>query len=303
MLQKIIASFALLLFVFTCQTFAAAYLTEPSISPSREEIAFVSGGDIWTVPASGGTAQLLISHPANDTHPLYSPDGKKLAFISNRTGAGDIYILNLETNDLQRLTFDDVNDQLDAWSRDGQWIYFSSTSKDIAGMNDIFRVSSSGGTPMQVSSDRYTNEFWSAPLADDSIIFSARGISNGQWWRKGRSHIDETEIWEKSGENYRKLTEAGAKQLWVMPNADGSKMFYVSDRNGAQNIWTQAIGGTAKQLTNFTDGRVLWAQMSADAKEIVFERNFRIWKMNTDGGKPGEVPITLTRRGGESAER
>ena len=293
MLQKITASFALLLFVFTFQTFAAAYLTEPSISPSRQEIAFVSGGDIWTVPESGGTAQLLVSHPANETHPLYSPDGKKLAFISNRTGAGDIYILNLETNDLQRLTFDDALDQLDAWSRDGQWIYFSSTSKDIAGMNDIFRVSASGGTPMQVSSDRYTNEFWSAPLADDSIIFSARGISNGQWWRKGRSHIDETEIWEKTGENYRKLTDAGAKQLWVMPTADGKQMFYVSDRNGAQNIWTQANGGVAKQLTNFTDGRVLWAQMSADAKEIVFERNFRIWKMNTDNGKAGEIPITL----------
>ncbi len=253
----------------------------------------MAGGDIWTVSADGGTAALLVSHPATESKPLFSPDGRRLAFISNRTGNGDIYILNLETSELRRLTFDDALDQLDSWSRDGNWIYFSSTSKDIAGMNDIFRVSTSGGTPLAVSSDRYTNEFWSTNLTDGSIIFSARGISNGQWWRKGKSHIDETEIWQKSGETYSQLSGRGAKQLWVMATADGAKTFYVSDRSGAQNIWSQTKGGQARALTNFTDGRVLWANLSADGKEIVFERNFRIWKISADGGKASELPITL----------
>src|SRR4051794_35193081 len=62
------------------------YFTEPSLSPDRKEIAFVSGGDIWTVPAAGGTAALLVSHTANEARPLYSPDGRQLAFISTRTG-------------------------------------------------------------------------------------------------------------------------------------------------------------------------------------------------------------------------
>jgi Tol biopolymer transport system component len=72
-------------------------LTEPAIAPDRKEIAFVSGGDIWSVPAVGGAAQLLVSHPATESRPMYSPDGKRLAFVSNRTGAGDVYILNFET--------------------------------------------------------------------------------------------------------------------------------------------------------------------------------------------------------------
>jgi tricorn protease len=294
MTRKIVSFLTFVFSLFAAQTFAAAYLTEPAISPDRREIAFVSGGDIWTVPAAGGTAALLVSHPATESKPLFSPDGKRLAFVSNRTGGGDIYILNLETNDLQRLTYDDALDQLDAWSRDGRWIYFSSTSRDIAGMNDIFRVSAEGGTPQAVSSDRYTNEFWSTNLADGSILFSARGIANGQWWRKGRSHIDESEIWQKSGDAYTQIAERGAKQLWVMANADGSRMFYVSDRSGAQNIWSQPRGAReARQLTNFTDGRVLWANLSYDGKEIVFERNFRLWKMNADGGKPSELPVNL----------
>lgn len=274
-----------------------SYLTEPAISPDRREIVFVSGGDVWSTPAEGGNAQLLVSHPATESRPMFSPDGKRLAFVSTRTGNGDIYVLNFETNDLKRITFDNNLDQLDAWSRDGNWLYFSSTTADIAGMNDIFRVSASGGTPMQFSSDRYANEFAAAPAPDGlSLAFTARGISNGQWWRKGRSHIDESEIWlarDGASPAYEKISDRGAKQLWTMWSADGSRIFFVSDRSGAQNVWTLPLKGQAKQLTNFTDGRVLWASISYDGKEIVFERNFRIWKMDADDGKASEIPIVL----------
>ena len=140
--------YAIILFAFSASVGFAqprAYFTEPSLSPDRKEIAFVSGGDIWTVPATGGVAALLVSHPANEARPLYSPDGRYLAFVSSRTGSGDIYLLTLATGDLKRLTFDDGLDQLDAWSRDGRWIYFSSTSRDIGGLNDLYRVSVNGG--------------------------------------------------------------------------------------------------------------------------------------------------------------
>src|SRR4051794_35293164 len=72
-------------------------LSDPAISPDGREIAFVSGGDIWTVTAAGGDAHLLVTHPATESRPLYSPDGTKLAFVSTRTGAGNIYLLTLAT--------------------------------------------------------------------------------------------------------------------------------------------------------------------------------------------------------------
>src|SRR5215467_10412780 len=80
------------------------YLSEPTLCPTRPEIAFVSGGDIWVAPAKGGEAHLLVSHPADETRPLYSPDGTRLAFISTRTGGGDIYVLTFASGELKRLT-------------------------------------------------------------------------------------------------------------------------------------------------------------------------------------------------------
>ena len=96
--------------------------SEPAISPDRSEIAVVSGGDIWTVPASGGEARLLVSHEATESRPLYSPLGDRLAFVSDRTGGGDIYVMTLKTGALEQITVDDGLERLDAWSRDGRWL-------------------------------------------------------------------------------------------------------------------------------------------------------------------------------------
>ena len=273
--------------------------SEPGISPDGAEIAFVSGGEIWTVPSGGGEARLLIAQQGTMSRPLYSPDGTKIAFISNRTGNGDIYVLTFTTGSVERLTFDDAPEQLSGWSSDGNWIYFSSVSHDISGMNDIYRVRASGGTPMPVSADVYANEFFAAPSPDGkTLAFSARGIASIQWWRNGRSHLDEAEIWfqhEGPTPTYERFTEPGAKELWPMWSPDGRNLYYVSDRRGPQNIWMRPLDGRPKQVTQFAKGRVLWPSISRDGRTIAFERDFGIWKLDTASGKSEEVPIT--RRG------
>jgi Tol biopolymer transport system component/C-terminal processing protease CtpA/Prc len=265
------------------------------LCPTRPEIAFVSGGDIWVAPVGGGDAHILVAHPAEESRPLYSPDGTKLAFMSTRTGGGDIYILTLATDELKRLTFDDGPEQLDAWSRDGKWIYFSTGAHDVGRKNDIYRVSAEGGTPMPVSADRFTNEFQAAPAPDGSAIaFSARGVSDNQWWRHGHSHLDESEIWlRKETGTYEKLVDLNGRNVWPMWTSDGRTLYFMSDRTGPQNIWSLTLGGKPKQITKFTDGRVLWPSISYDGKSIVFERDFKIWKLDTKTGESSQVPLKL----------
>jgi len=273
------------------------YLTEPALCPTRPEIAFVSGGDIWVAPAKGGEAHLLVSHPADESRPLYSPDGTRLAFVSTRTGGGDIYVLTLSSGELKRLTFDDGMEQLDAWSRDGRWIYFSTGAYDVGRKNDIYRVSVAGGTPMPVSADRFTNEFQAAPAPDGTTMaFAARGNGDQQWWRHGHSHLDESEIWlrkDGSPATYERVVDLNGRNVWPMWMPDGRQLYFMSDRGGAQNIWTLALGAKPKQVTKFTDGRVLWPSIGYDGKAIVFEHDFKIWQLDTRSGEAYGLPITL----------
>ncbi|MFL5612030.1 MAG: DPP IV N-terminal domain-containing protein [Gemmatimonadaceae bacterium] len=274
-------------------------LAEPSISPDRSEIAFVSGGDIWVVPRAGGEAHLLVSHPATESRPMYSPDGTRMAFMSNRAGSMDIWLLSFATGDVRQLTFDDGNEQLDGWSHDGTYVYFSSAAHDVGGNTDVYRVRASGGIPMPVSADRYAAEFMSAPSPDGTTLaLVARGFAQSQWWRKGHSHLDESEIWlVRDGARapmYEQVLKRDAKQQWPMWSADGSSLYYVSDQGNAENLWIKSIrGGEARRLTTFMDGRVLWPAIDAFGQEIVFERDFGIWRYDVAANRAQPVPITL----------
>ncbi len=285
----------------TAQPAPRAALSEPSLSPDGREIAFVAGGDLWTVPAEGGVARLLVAHGATESRPLWSPDGTRLAFVSTRTGGGDVYVLDLATGIVHRRTFDDGREQLDAWSADGAWLYFSTSSADIAGMNDVWRVPSRGGQPMPVAADRYASEYWAAPSPDGrTLAITARGTVSGQWWRNGHSHLDESELWlvrdlEAVVPVYTRLGEAGGgKDAWPMWAPDGRTVYYMSDRSGAENLWARPVdGGAARQLTSFRRGRVLWPQIGRDGRHIVFERDYGIWRLDVATGEAREVAVTL----------
>lgn len=284
-------------------------LAEPSLSPDSAEIAFVSGGDIWTAPANGGTASLLITDPATEGRPLFSPDGRELAFTSNRNGASNIYVMALATGQIRRLTFSDAAERLDGWSRDGKWIYLSSAANDIASQNDIFRVVSSGGTPLEVSRERYLNEFHAAPSPDGlTIALMAKGRSSGDWWRNGHARIDQAELWLKPVSEagpYRRLLAASSKRLWPMWSADGTSLYFMSDEDGTENLWRMGVapGARPQAVTQFTDGRVLFPSIAYDGRAIVFEREFEIWKLDTVTGSVALVPIALRGAPASAGER
>ncbi|HKK94427.1 MAG TPA: S41 family peptidase [Longimicrobiales bacterium] len=286
---------------------------EPGISPDGSEIAFVSGGDIWTVPSTGGAARLLVAHSAHESRPLYSPDGRHLAFSSNRNGGEDVFVMDLETGDVRRLTNDSGSEELNGWSRDGEWIYFSSSAEDVAGTHDVFRVRASGGTPMVVAGDTYEGEYFSTPGPDGMLAISTRGDqARGQWWRNGHSHMDESEIWiveeaetEGGVPTYRSVATGGKNMwpMWLIDDANDDRYIaFMSDRSGAENLWIASLDGSdtmdleageAFQLTEFTEGRVLFPSAAVSASLIAFERDFAIWVIDDVEMVPRRLDITL----------
>jgi Tol biopolymer transport system component/C-terminal processing protease CtpA/Prc len=279
-------------------------LSEPSLSPDGSLVAFASGGDIWEAPASGGVAHLLVTGPATEGRPLYSPDGKRLTFTSTRGGSVNIYVLDLDTGAIKRLTYGEPAEELDSWSTDGKWIYFASAAKDIGRNLDIYRVSPDGGTPMAVSHERYVPEFQAAPSPDgQTLAFMARGMSPFQWWRNGSAHIDQSELWVKptAGEGgYRRLLSDPAKHAWPMWEPSGSAIWYMSDSGGTENLWRMPLGGTPQQVTKFGDGRLLYPSMARNGSALVFERDFAIWRLDPKTGQA--APISISLRGAPAGE-
>jgi len=283
---------------------------QPAIAPDGRSIAFVSGGAIWNVPVTGGVAHLVFAGDETAERPLYSPDGRKLAFESATTGNGDLYVLDLASGALQRITHADSAEQLDAWSHDGEWLYFDSTRDNVGNLHAIYRVRASGGTPMPVSLEAYRNAVHAAPSPDGRrVALVGGGLGDFQWWRNGHSHIDEGALWlleDDGSHQYTRLTPDDARTLWPMWPAGGTGIFYMSDRGGAENLWrVDAGGGDASRITHFDDGRVLWPTISADGRTIAFERDFGIWTADTASGETREVRIALqggTRGGGVEHE-
>ena len=272
------------------------YLQQPSLSPDGSKIAFCYAGDVWIVAADGGEASRITSHASNDSHPIFSPDGTQLAFASERSGGGNIYTISLQSNQPpKRLTYHDESVPPACWSPDGQWIYFTSDYDGLRGAS--YKIDVDGGTPIQVAGDPRETHYNLAISPDGKTL--AFNNNGSPWWRRGQHPAGHSDIWivsEAVGANdHRLLTQYLGKNLRPMWNVDGTGLYYLSDRNGEENIWYMTLEGDAEteQFTQFTDGRVLRPSISADGKWITFERNFQIWRLNLESRISKPVEITL----------
>ncbi len=268
----------------------------PALSSDGSSIAFACAGDIWTVAAEGGLARRITSHRDSDSHPVFSPDDSQLAFASTRTGGQNIYIASLKGDSLpRRLTYHSHSAPADCWSADGKWLYFNSYYDGLSGAS--YKISVDGGTPIRLHGDPFERHYNLAISPNGkTLLFNNNG---DQWWRHGQNPDQHSDIWivsEADGsDNFKRLTAYRGRNLWPMWSADGKSVYFVSDRDGEENLWKMPRRGdkTAEQVTEFDSGRVLRPSISRDGKWVVFERDFQIWRLNLESGESSAVHIMV----------
>ncbi len=119
------------------------------------------------------------------------------------------------------------------------------------------------------------------------MAISSGGVTGTAIWTNPKSGC------AGSSGGYEKIVDLNGRNVWPMWMPDSRSLYFMSDRAGAQNIWSLALSSKPKQITKFTDGRVLWPSISYDGKAIVFERDFKIWKLDTKTGEAFQLPLKL----------
>ena len=257
----------------------------PDISPDGKLVVFSYLGALWLVDAQGGTARHLTMHEKHDYNPVFSPDGKSIAFSSNRHGSYDVYVLPVEGGKPARLTFDSADDQVTGWSPDSQHILFASgRSTDYPLRPELFIVAAKGGQARQVSV--YEGREGMFCRRGDLIAY-VRGP--GTWYRKGYHGSSNDDIWimNADGSNNRQFTHHPGQDNYPMWSPDGKTLYYVSDcLKGPANIVRQEVdpkrgtplpGKDPERVTDHKDDRVRRARLSSNGDWLVYECGADIW--------------------------
>ena len=216
----------------------------PDISPDGKLVAFSYLGDIWTVEAIGGVARPVTMHEAHDINPVFSPDGKQIAFSSNRHGSYDVFVVPAVGGKPKRLTFDHASDLVTGWTPDGKNVVFSSNRSTAYPqvLPECFTVSVDGGTERKLPLFEGKEAHFSPN--GQSIAF-VRGP--GHWYRRGYHGSSNDDIWIASadGKSQRPLTTFDGQDGSPMWSPDGTKLYYVSENGskpGCANVVVQEAG-------------------------------------------------------------
>ncbi|MFK7844561.1 MAG: PDZ domain-containing protein [Rhodothermales bacterium] len=261
-------------------------LRQPTVSTNH--IAFVHGGDLWVADKEGGIARRLTSTPAVESNPYFSPDGRRIAFTSNRSGAAAVYTVSVNGGSSNRLTWYPAGTHTSGWTPDGEHVLYASTRGTApSGYNRLWTVPASGGPSTLLP----------APWAHRGA-FAADG---------NRMIIDRMTRWESEFQDYRGgqntslilMNLETLDETWL-PNERTTDthpvwfddlVYFLSDRNGPVNVWSyDPASGDMSQVTSFSEPDVKW--LSAGPDMLTFERDGYLHTM-APGASSKQLNITV----------
>jgi tricorn protease len=255
---------------------------------NRSHIVFVYAGDLWIAPREGGDAKRLTNGVGIETDPVFSPDGRWIAFTGEYDGNTDVYVIASAGGVPKRLTYHPAADQAVGWTNDNRQILFSSTRNSYSSFARLFTISADGSFPAEMPLPMATE----GAFSPDGARIAYQPLS--QWqpdWKRYRGG-QTARIWiaSLSDSSIEKLPRENSNDrnpMWV-----GSKVYFLSDRNGATTLFSyDTASKRVAEVVHNTGLDIKSASAGPDA--IVYEQFGEIFLLDLKSEKSQKVDIRL----------
>jgi tricorn protease len=266
------------------------------------QIVFVADGNLWEVPAAGGTARRLTSDPGQDMFPRFSPDGKWIAFTASYQGNEDVYVIPAEGGPARRLTYQSdlypgtggrhgPNNMVVTWTPDSQSIVFLSRRQAWNGwIAKLFTVPLAGGLPQNLPLDS-GGLLTYAP--DGKSIAYNRIFRNFRTWKRYTGGLaQQVFTYDFATRQLTQITDwkgTNTAPMWA-----GRKIYYLSDQGPAfrANIWVYDLDTKqTRQVTHFTDSDIDFPSLGDTA--ITFQQGGALWRLDLADQSLHNLPLTV----------
>ncbi len=289
--MKLKLSLALLLGLIGQADAASGYFRSPAIH--NDKLVFTAEGDLWVRTQGESQAKRLTTHLAEETQATISPDGKWIAYAANYEGRTEAYVIPIDGGIAKRVSFENASVRVQGWTPNGDILYSTNNRVGPTGNWTLKRVNpnslESSYIPLADAVEGavdakgeyvYFTQFGLQVSTDNAKVY--RGGAKGELWRFKLDAKKEAQ----------KLT-AGHKGSARQPMPFGDKLYFISDQNGSDNIWSMNLDGSgAKAITNYQ----AWSVRSAKLHQgkIAFQLGADIHVLNLANNSVEKQSIQLT---------
>lgn len=290
------------------------WLRDNVISPDGKYVAFTYKGDIFTVPTEGGRATQITSNSAYESDPIWSLDGKKIAFASDRMGSADIFIVDAQGGIPTRLTTHSGKETPMVFMDDNTILYIAnvmpsakSTQFPSGQFSQVYSVKTKEGSRPEMFSTLPLEEIAFYNDGKSFLYQDMKGYED--IWRKHQTSSIARDIWrcelEKNAKNvekakFTKITSFKGEDRNPILSPDGQSFYYLSEMGGSFNVYKApiaagensiALAQDVKQITSFKKNPVRFLSVAADGT-LCFGFDGEIYTMK-EGEKPAKIKVQI----------
>jgi len=265
------------------------FMSDPAISPDGNTVCFCYQSDLWTVPFSGGEAKRITVSDANDRGPMWSPDGRWIAFNSDRGGRGNIWLIPSGGGQARQLCEEGVS--VIDWYPDGKALLtYGSFAAHESG---FYKLVIDDVRPLEIV--KFGDSYGSLDREAKAIIFNRRGDP----FRERYVGSDNGELWryDIAKNTFTQLTHTSFTERYPVCSMQRDAVYYVASDGDVFQLFRVVNGDYAhpEQLTRFD----VWSPRDlgiARANErVVYEYFDQIGGYDPATGRADVIPVQINQ--------